>query len=273
MIWAMKTLVTHINPHLDDISAIWLYKKFHPEFKDAQIEFINASRDEALKFESEDKIYFGTGGGKFDEHKGDLEDCAASLVWKDIKAKGIAPKDEAELSAYEELVQWNRLIDLGKGSPKDVTPFSVPAFIRTKDSTQGSSLKSQNLGEEILDRILEILKKRYQSEKDWETKVEFESRFGKSYAISSETIDREFCKEKGGNLFLMYDPSHSSAQYFTPSFEIDLEPIYEKAKQLEPEAAWFLHQSHHMVICGSSSAPNVHTELSFEKLIEIAKES
>ena len=87
----MKTLVTHINPHLDDISAIWIFKKFHPDFKDAEIEFINASRDEALKNESGEKIYFGTGGGKYDEHKGDLEDCAASLVWKDIKAKGLAP--------------------------------------------------------------------------------------------------------------------------------------------------------------------------------------
>lgn len=267
----MKTLVTHINPHLDDISAIWLFKKFFPEFADAEISFINASRDEAAKFESEEKVYFGTGGGKYDEHKGDLEDCAVSLVWKDIKAKGLAPKDEAQLSAFEELVEWNRMIDLGKGSPKDITPFSVPAFIRTKDSTQESSLKSQKLGEEILDRILEILKKGYQSQKDWEKKVEFESKFGKSYAISSETIDREFCKEKGGDLFLMYDPSHKSAQYFTPSFEIDLEPIYKKAVELEPDSGWFLHQSRHMVICGSSSAPEHKTNLGMDKLIEIAK--
>lgn len=269
----MKVLVTHINPHLDDISAIWIFKKFHPEFRDAQIEFIPASRDAALKEQSDDKIFFGTGGGAYDEHKGDIDDCAASLVWKDVKAKGLAPKDESELKAYEELVEWNRIIDLGKAAPKDVTPFSVPAFIRTKDSSEESSLKSQKLGEEILDRILEILKKRYQSEKDWEKKMEFESRFGKSYAVSSETIDREFCKEKGGDLFLMYDPSHKSAQYFTPSFEIDLEPIFKKAKELEPNADWFLHQSHHMVICGSSSAPDAHTELSFEKLIDLAKNS
>ena len=52
----MKTLVTHINPHLDDIAAIWLFKKFHPDFKDAKIEFISASRD-AAKEESEDKIF------------------------------------------------------------------------------------------------------------------------------------------------------------------------------------------------------------------------
>lgn len=267
----MKTLITHINPHLDDISAIWLFKRFFPEFKDAQIEFINASRDAGVTEESADKIFLGTGGGKYDEHKGDLEDCAASLVWKDIKSRGLAPTDEIELKALDELVEWNRLIDLGRGETADFGAYSIQAFIRSKESTQESSLKSLKLGEEILDRVLELLKKAKLSEKDWEGRVEFDTKFGKAYAVKSETIDRVFCREKGGDLFLMYDPAHSSAQFFTPSFEIDLEPIYQKVIALEPNSGWFLHQSHHMVICGSSSAPEHKTNLSFEKLIEIAK--
>lgn len=267
----MKTLVTHINPHLDDISAIWLFKKFHSEFADANIEFIPASRDAGTNNQDVEKIYFGTGGGIYDEHKGDLEDCATSLVWKDIKSKDLAPEDEIELNALNELVEWNRQIDLGHGANNDFNAFGVQAFIRSKESTQESSLKSLHLGEEILDRILELLKNKHQSEIDWKKAVEFKSKFGKSYAVSSETIDRTFCREKGGKLFLMYDPSHKSAQYFTPSFEIDLEPIYKKAIESEPNNGWFLHQSHHMVICGSSSAPDAHTDLSFEKLIEIIK--
>ena len=267
----MKTLVTHINPHLDDISAIWVFKKFHPEFKDAQIEFINASRDAALKEETDDKIFFGTGGGKFDEHKGDLEDCAASLVWKSIKDSDLKPSDEIELKALDDLIEWNRLIDLGKGTNYDFGPYSVQAFIRSKKSTQEDSLVSLKLGEEILDRILELLKKVKQSEKDWESKVEFESQFGKSVAVSSKTVDRSFTRDKGFNLVLMYDPEFNSAQFFTPSFEIDLEPIYKKLIEKEPDSGWFLHQSHHMVICGSSSAPEHKTNLSFEELIEIAK--
>jgi hypothetical protein len=268
----MKTLVTHINPHLDDISAIWIFKKFFPDFREAEIDFINASRDEALKNESEDKIYFGTGGGKYDEHKGDLEDCAASLVWKDIKSKGLAPQDGVELKALEDLIEWNRKIDLGKGTDADFGPYGVQAFIRSKNSTQDDSLKSLKLGEEILDRIYELLKKDKQSEKDWESRVEFETKFGKSAAVSSETVDRAFVRNKGFDLVLMYDPAHKSAQFFTPSFEIDLKPIYEKLIKVEPEAGWFLHQSHHMVICGSSSAPEHKTDLSLEELVNIAKE-
>ncbi|HLC88228.1 MAG TPA: hypothetical protein VJG66_04205 [Patescibacteria group bacterium] len=269
----MKTLVTHINPHLDDISAIWIFKKFHPDFKDAEIEFINASRDEALKNESGEKIYFGTGGGKYDEHKGDLEDCAASLVWKDIKAKGLAPQSEIELKALDDLIEWNRKIDLGKGSDADFGPYGVQAFIRSKNSTQEDSLKSLKLGEEILDRIYELLKKDKQSEEDWASRIEFETSFGKSVAISSKTVDRAFVRNKGFSLVLIYDPEFSSAQFFTPSFEIDLEPIYKKLVEVEPDCGWFLHQSHHMVICGSSSAPEHKTGLSFEQLIKAAKNS
>lgn len=271
MITAMKTLVTHINPHLDDISAIWLFKKFHPEFIDAKIEFINASRDEALKNETAEKIYFGTGGGKFDEHKGDLEDCAASLVWKSIKPV-MTSLPEIEIKALDDLIEWNRLIDLGKGTNYDFGPYSVQAFIRSKDSSQEDSLKSYELGAEILDRIFELLKKIKQSEKDWNSKIEFETKFGKSVAIVSETVDRSFVREKGFSLVLMYDPKFKSAQFFTPSFDIDLEPVYKKLIEKEPGAGWFLHQSHHMVICGSSSAPEHRTALAFDKLIEIAKE-
>lgn len=267
----MKTLVTHINPHLDDISAMWLFKRLQQGFSEINLEFISASRD-AGKDESEDKIYLGTGGGKYDEHKGDLEDCATSLVWKDLGVKGLLPKDEITAKALEELVEWNTLIDLGRLPRQDYEEFSVPAFIRAKDSSVESSKKAVELGFEILDRILEVLKKKQQSIKDWQEKIEFDSTFGKGVAVESQTVDREFCRTQKGDLFLIVDPKTRSVQYFTPSFEIDLEPIYRKVRELDPQASWFLHQSHHMVLCGGGSVPQfTATKLSFEQLIEAAK--
>ncbi|MDD5147567.1 MAG: hypothetical protein PHV63_03435 [Candidatus Daviesbacteria bacterium] len=268
----MKTLVTHINPHLDDIASIWLFKKFHPEFKDAKIEFISASRNQAVTEESEDKVFLGTGGGKFDEHKEGLNTCAGSLVYDYLRQKGYIPQDEITQKALERLVDWNRLIDTGKAPDSQFDEFSVQSFIRCKDGTPQNSQRSVELGFEILDRILTVLKRKQQSLKDWEKRKEFATKFGKSFAVVSETVDREFCREQGGDLFLMYHPKYKSVQFFTPSFEIDLEPIYQKVKSLDPEASWFLHQSHHMVICGSSSAPDSKlTKLSFEELIEVTK--
>ncbi len=266
-----KTLVTHINPHLDDIAAIWQFRRFHPDFKDANVEFISASEGNRGAEESENKIYLGVGRGKFDEHKGDLEDAAVSLVWKYLRQKDFTPKEETEVNALEELVNWIRLDDLGKPA-REMDEFSLPSFIRPKNGSKEDSLKAVELGSEILDRILEVLVNKHRANKDWEKAIEFESKFGKAYGVESSFVDREFCKKIGADLFLMVDPKNSSIQYFTPRFDVDLEPIYRKVKELDPKADWFLHQSHHMVICGSGSAPDSKkTKLSFEKLIEAAK--
>lgn len=268
----MKTLVTHINPHLDDIAAIWLFVKFHPDFKEPKIEFISASREAGLKGESEDRVFVGTGGGKYDEHKEGLETCAASLVHDDFIQKGLIGDNELTKKALEKLIAWNRLVDTGKAPESEFDEFSVQSFIRTKDSNDKTSQKSVELGIEILNRILEVLKRKEQSIMDWEKRVEFESSLGKGYGVISSTVNREFCREQDGDIYLMYDPRFKSVQFFTPSSSIDLEALYNKLTELDTQASWFLHQSHHMVLCGSSSAPESKpTTLSFDQLIEVVK--
>lgn len=265
----MKTLITHINPHLDDIFAIWLLKKYDPKFKDFEVDFISASHEMGDQ-ETEDRVFVGTGGGKFDEHKEGLDTCAGSLVFDCLKEKDLLPKDELEVKALEELVAWNRLIDTGKAPIYEYSQFSVQSFIRSLDNTLQSSLKGVELGSEILDRILEVLKRKQQSIMDWDKRVEFQTKYGLGAGVMSETVDRAFCKTKQGDVFLMYDPKNSSVQFYSDAH--DLESLYQKLKVKDADASWFLHQSHHMVICGSSSAPDFKkTKLSFEQLIEVAK--
>ncbi|MBI2334503.1 hypothetical protein HYU96_01760 [Candidatus Daviesbacteria bacterium] len=272
----MKILVTHINPHLDDILAIWLFKKFHPEFKEAKIEFLSAAKKgvtyQGKPVDSDPEvIHFGIGRGKFDEHKGDLGQSAGSLVWQEIKNSSLAPKDGMELGALDELVAWNNLIDTGKAPNYEFAEFSVQSFLRPLDSKPETSQKAIDLGSEILDRILEVLKKKQRSLKDWNKRMEFQTRFGQTKAISSGTVDRAFCKMREGDLFIIFNPKYHSIQYFTPK-DLDLEPIYQQAKKLDPEADWYFHHSKHIIICGSHSAPGSKpTKLSFEQLIELAK--
>lgn len=267
----MKILVTHINPHLDDIAAIWLFRKFVPEFKDAELEFVSSNKVETGVEDSEDKVYLGVGRGQFDEHKGDVNDCATSLVAKFLKEEGLYFKDPIESSALDELVEYVRLDDTGKLPVGEYAEFSVPAFIRPMDNSSGSSEKAVILGEQILERILKILIQKHKALKDWEKRVEVKTPLGKLIAIESENVSRAFCKKTGGaDLFLMVDPVEKSVQYY--SDELDLEPIYKKVKALDKEADWFLHQSHHMVICGGGAAPeSKKTKLSFEELINVVK--
>lgn len=268
----MKTLVTHLNPHIDDIAAIWLFQRFHPDFKNAKLKFVSASNGQEELKDAEDKIHLGVGRGQFDEHKGDLEDCATSLVWKYLKDQGL-PKDQAKLSALVELVEWVRLGDLGKLPPMPYDDFSVPSFIRAWGGKgESGSQENTHLGFEILDRILLVLINKHRSILDWENRVPVETRWGKGYAISSEHVNRAFCQRKDGAVYLMYDPRYQAVQYFTPKEEVDLEPIFKRVTELDPKASWFLHQSHHMVICGSASAPSSkRTKLTFEQLVKIFK--
>lgn len=267
----MATLITHINPHLDDIFAIWLLKKYDPRYKKYEVDFISAAHNLADQ-ETEEKVFVGTGGGKFDEHKEGLKTCAGSLVFEYLKSEGLLPEGELEVKALEEMVKWNNKIDTGIIPIEAYDEFSVPAFIRSKDSKKESSLEDVKLGEKILNKILEVAKRTQQSLKDWGKRVEFESKFGHSVAVKSNTIDRPFCKKQGGDLFVLVSPIYHGVQFFTPSHTLDLSPIYEKVKGMDPEADWFLHQSHHMVLCGSSAAPDAkQTKLSFDQLIEVAK--
>lgn len=267
----MKTLVTHINPHLDDIAAIWLFKKFNPDFTKADVEFISAASGNLPAGDSDEKILIGIGRGRFDEHKGDLEDCAASLVWKYLKEKNFVPSDEISGKALEELVEYVRLDDLGKLKDLKYSEFSVPGFIRVMGGEKASR-ENLELGFSILDRIYQVLINKQKALKDWSKREEFETNWGKGVAVVSEHVNRSFCDSQDGTIFLMKDPKYSSIQFYTPKDGVDLGSLYEKVKSLDPEAGWFLHQSHKMVICGSGSAPDSKpTKLSFDELIEVLK--
>src|SRR3989338_6642457 len=100
----MKTLITHTLPHLDDICAMWLMKRYFLETKDAAIVFIPANEKGGDIVDNSDYIYIGIGRGKFDEHKGDIGQCATTLVFLFLQEKGCF--DARTLSAVQKIVGW-----------------------------------------------------------------------------------------------------------------------------------------------------------------------
>ncbi|MBU0649454.1 hypothetical protein KJ969_05170 [Patescibacteria group bacterium] len=97
----VKCLVTHVRPHLDEIAAIWLLRKFgkkkYPGVEDAEIVFWTLGGEtpdgrSAQDWENDGCLLIGTGRGRFDEHPGfngqgescDRGECAATLVAKDL---------------------------------------------------------------------------------------------------------------------------------------------------------------------------------------------
>lgn len=116
----IKKVVTHQFPHLDEITAIWLLKKFgekvFPGVAEALVEYLANGGEtpdgrSAQEYEQEGTLFIGVGGGRFDEHpraNGNGEkkenECAATLV---AKALGIADDP-----ALEQILKYALRTDL-----------------------------------------------------------------------------------------------------------------------------------------------------------------
>lgn len=269
----MKTLVTHINPHLDDIAAIWLIKKFFPDFKKAKVKFVSAEKAYSGVKDDEDTLYIGIGRGKYDEHKGDIGESAMSLVWKDLKNKGLAPENEIEVKAIEAIVRWNTLIDTAKIPSWEYDDFDIDNFIRSYKNDPKDSLKTVELGEEILDRVFPVLVKKQSGLKDWPKRIEFKSKWGKSVGIESASFGRSHAYKLGFQVVVVLSPKDHYIGITAPGLsDNDLTPIYLKLKEAEPGTGWFLHHAKKMVLCGSASAPEVkRSKLSLNQVIDIVR--
>jgi hypothetical protein len=93
-----KRILTHERPHLDEIVAIWLLRRFgeqkFPGIGKAKVEFTSIRKlaEAGLKpedYETQGTLLLGIAGGRFDEHPTLDEDrkagdCATTLVAKDL---------------------------------------------------------------------------------------------------------------------------------------------------------------------------------------------
>src|SRR3989344_3615266 len=116
----MQTLITHIRPHLDDICAFWLLRRYEPAAAQAPMEFIATDARGGAVPEDPGAILVGVGRGEFDEHKGDVDDCATTLVLKNLEKRGLVPV--GDLRAIEKIAGWVLLEDTGRLNTIDLRP-------------------------------------------------------------------------------------------------------------------------------------------------------
>lgn len=269
----MKTLVTHNRPHLDDICGIWLLKRFFPEAKDAAIDFTSTGRRGEKQEDSMDRVLVGVGRGMFDEHKGDLGQCATSLVYAWLKER-IAFDDDLA-AALDAIVEWVRLEDTGMLKTVAYRQFTAPVVIRWEYERAGKdSHASTALGMRMLDVMLEIQKNEARLQRDWEKRTEFDSRFGRGVALVTDAMDADTAAyAKGFTLSVTVNPAGTYHNVKAPAdSDVDLTDVYEKLKEVDPDADWFFHHSKKMLICGGPLAPeSVASSLDVEGLVALCK--
>ncbi len=274
----MKTIVVHIGPDLDAITSIWLVKTFFPGWEEASLAFVPAGKTLGGKPPDEDPdiLHLDTGFGKFDHHQTDADTCAARLVYEQIK------KDGHEEEALERLVAVVNDIDHFREVfyPNPAADFWDFSLISQIDGWRllyaDNPIKIVDMGMDALDAIYKNFQNKIWAEKELKEKgVEFATRWGKGMGVATVNDEVVHLGQKRGYMIMVRkDPAKGYLRIKAfPKEEIDLTALYERLKNDEPEATWFLHASRHMVLNGSSKNPDMRpTQKNLEEIIRVIEE-
>ncbi len=263
-------LATHPHPHLDDVCALWLLVRFVPAYKDAKYKFI----PQGAKI-SDSIVAVGIGKGEFDEHKGDIRECATSLVFKKIQHSISNPIEHAALS---EIVAWVNTEDHAGFMDVVGHEYSVALTVMSLSHTIGmTSQKTLAWGMHAMDGILETVRQKHALMHDWTSKQVIETKWGKGVALETDVgsvqVGRRATQD-GYVVFAVVNPKNNF-RYIKSAIKnshIDLSDAYMRAHTKEPRAEWYLHHSKKMLICGSDVARNKHlSNFSLAELIALVR--
>lgn len=265
-------LITHVRPHLDEICAIWLMRRF-ADAAGSEVSFVqNSTRPDDVDKDPE-VVYIGVGRGKYDEHRGVMGECAASLVWKDLRGPLIAP--ETTKKAIDGLVAWVLAEDLGQLKAEPHREFSVPQMIDGVYALNGKdSHASLDFGMQALDALFEGQLNRVKLLEDWEQREEIASPFGRGVALmtDAERVD-DYAYGLGFDFVIVMNHAGTYRTFRArPEADVDFTPVAEKLEEIDPGANWFLHHSKRLLILGGDHQPDATpSRLGLGELAELVK--
>ncbi len=257
----MKTIVTHIGPDVDAICAIWLVKTFWPGWEEAALAFVPAGKTlgGAPPDDNPDILHVDTGMGTFDHHQTDRDTCASKLVYEQIVGQKGSDEALERLTAVVNDIDHFREVYY----PNATADFYDFGFESQVDGWRllhaHDPLKTVALGMDVLDGIYKTFQNKITAEKEIKEKgIEFETKWGNALGVETTNDETVHLAQKMGYVVVVRkDPAKGGVRIKSlPRDDIDLTPVYDKLRDQEPEATWFLHASHHMVLNGSSKNPD-----------------
>ncbi|MCR4263281.1 MAG: hypothetical protein NUV98_01000 [Candidatus Roizmanbacteria bacterium] len=303
-----KYIVTHANPDQDAVSSIWLIKRFWAGWEDA--ETLSVPAGETLdSFRQKDPnaypdidaqhahiVHADTGLGDFDHHQTNEDTCAAKLIFeKTIKNK--AGKhitiDHVEYTVrkanYEVLARMVSFINdidhfrevYYPEANNDRYQFLLSGILDglnlLYNSTGAGDIQVVSFGMTALDGVYRLLQNKVGAEKEIEKDPSLVIATKHGEAIGFETSNDavlDISQKNGYAITVRKDPNKQYVRIkCLPEKGIDLTPVYNKLKQKDPEASWFLHASCAMVLNGSTKNPSMKpTTLSLNEIMEVVKE-
>lgn len=271
-----KTIVTHHSPDLDAILSVWLIKKFWPHWEDAQIKYVSAG--DKIEGSEDEVVCVDTGLGKFDHHQDRNLPPACVLVLEEIK------KETPKLAKDEALARLVDIVaDFDRGNfinfPEflsDRYEFLIEGIVNGWKKIMPHE-KVMELGLLSFDGIYRSLKCRVEAEEALKSSgIVFETAWGKAVGVTTQNdCVMEVGEREGYSLIVRKDPERGFARIYARNDRgVDLTKTYERFKEIDPEATWFLHSSLCLLLNGSGKNPAMKpTKLSLEQIIKVLKQN
>jgi len=275
----MKTVVTHIYPDADAITAVWLIKRYLPGWQDAPVKTVPAGETlDGKPADADDEVFHvDTGLGRFDHHQKNDFTCAARLVYQYLKSEQSLP--QKDITALDRLVNFINAVDhfqevFYPQAEADRYDFSFYQLVEGLNHFLKTTSEVLDFCFIMLDVFLRLLKTKIDAETEIKRGLIFKSQFGRSLAMETANSGAiKLALKLGYALVVVKNPKTGHARIKTqPSDRYDLSSVYRKIMEVDKKGTWFLHISHHMLLNGSSKHPHfIATGLSLPQLIAIIK--
>jgi hypothetical protein len=274
-----KIIVTHFNPDLDALCAVWLLKRFGQNFEEAVVQFVPAGETykNSKVDEDENIIHVDTGLGRFDHHQLEAKTCAAKLVFNYLKSKR---KELSSDKALIQLIEVVRQIDhfeevLWPAPTSDHYNFQLDQLLDgLKNAGKADDDDLVDLGLRCLDGVYSSLKIKNKAKEELEEGVEFMTKWGKAIGCLTQTNEVLKLGQKQGYVLVIQKDAKTDHVRIKarPDSKVDLTEVKERLAKLDPQATWYLHISKRMLLNGSTKNPEMKpSKLSLKKVIEVLK--
>ena len=286
--------MTHANPDLDAVCAVWLIKRFWNGWEKAETIFVPAGETlesyrkkaaDAYLYEGDldeaEIVHVDTGMGMFDHHQAHSDTCAAKIIFGslvDAQENGTGQYNSDILIQprhfNKEVLQ--RLTD----EVNDIDHFRQVYYpdatadrhqFMLVDILDGLNLLYNNQGSgdvqvvahgcTSLDAIYRVLQNKAGAEQEIEgsDKIEIITSYGRAVGFETGNDAVLDIAQKQGFCIAVRKDKHKGYVRIKslPDKQIDLTPVYTKLKRMDTKATWFLHASHAMLLNGSTKNPNM----------------
>ncbi len=259
------TIVGHLAPDLDCLTAIWIYRRFGGA-EAATLQFVLAGTTLGGISADGDPlvVHVDTGAGRYDHHRrGARNLCAAELV-----RRAVMPGDKA----LERLVRQVCDFDNAVAVPEGQGGFHINALIGGYNLLYPdrpgfvAAAMFPNLDAWYAHEARQI-----RLEDAFVLRIEFETPWGMGIAMESDDGGSSALAYRSGAILYAYRDGQGWMGIAAQSRSaVDLSTIYQDLMVVDTGADWYLHPNKRLLLCGTAKAPpQAPSRLTLAELVRV----